>query len=77
MHALYHWDPCNNEDAKAGTKILAHNLDPVVAAASNLSKKYRSHTTCGTQIVLVWLILSGVVSIRVPTLLLNYRMVMA
>ena len=40
MSAKYHWDLCNNESARAGTKIRVHIFDPAaaVAAASKLYK---------------------------------------
>ena len=28
---FYHWDPCNNEGARARTKIRAHSLDPAAS----------------------------------------------
>ena len=40
VSAKYHWDLFKNEGARAGTKVRAHILDPVAAAASKLSKTY-------------------------------------
>ena len=45
----YDWNLYNIEDARYHTEIWAHILDPAeVAAASNVSKTHRSHTTYET-----------------------------